>query len=48
MTTGDIDTIIVQKQGDAYVYASESENWSRLNEGDFTIKHVGETRRIDF
>ena len=49
VTTGDVVTVIVQKEnGDTNVYASDSDNWNQLNEGGFQLKHVGDTKRVDF
>ena len=49
VTTGDVVSVIVQKEnGDTNVYASYSDNWNLLNEGGFQLKHVGDTKRVDF
>ena len=49
VTTGDVVSVIVQKEnGDTNVYASDSDNWNQLNEGGFQLKHVGDTKRVDF
>ena len=49
VTTGHVVSVIVQKEnGDNNVYASDSDNWNLLNEGGFQLKHVGDTKRVDF
>ena len=49
VTTGDVVTLIVQKDnGDTQVYASDSNIWKQLNEGGLQLKHVGDTKRVDF
>ena len=49
VTTGDVVSLIVQKEnGDTNVNASDSNNWNQLNEGGFQLKHVGDTKRVDF